>query len=1154
MIAAADRLYRLLPAIHRARDADQGHVLRALLSVIGQELGAIEGDIDRLYDNWFIETCDEWIVPYLGDLLGVRGLVPVQSAAFTQRGLVANTLAYRRRKGTAAMLEQLARDVTGWPAKVVEFFQLLATAQHMNHVRTDAPATVAVRDVNALDLIGGAFDRAAHTADVRHIDNGRGKHNIPHIGLFLWRLQSYAIHDSTPRAAADPAEGRYSFTSLGYDAPLFTRQQSEREITQRAEEINVPGPIRPLALQADLAQYQAIAARDRPPDSAYYGPGSSLHIAKDGVSVSPLDVVCMDLQDWSRPPVAVTGTLSGALAPFPSLTSAAPAVDVTIGGFAPRTATLAAVPATLSDAASLLEAAIRAAAPVPAFQNAGVIVVGERLLVLPGTRGAGVAFAATASDPTTIDEMALAPSLAQAARGVLSGELSPFPQLTAARPELTVTIGGSGPGVLRLDPAPVDLGEARARLEAAIRAADLSVTFADAEAVSTAGRLLVVPGIPGDAIRFGPTGLDQTTVRELGLGNKVAVDAGRGRLAFAVGDEPRARVAVSFNYGFSGDIGGGPYDRRQRQNAPANGQGVADTVANPGSLDVLIRVPSAGIETVADALARWDPAAAPRAVIQIEDSRTYAGDIAISMAGTELVIQAANTQRPTLIGDIGVTGGSTNARIELNGLLISGHLHVEGLLETLKIAHCTLVPGRSLDPAGEPQTPDQPSLTVESPNDRLSVEIVRSIVGPLQLPVDVSGLRIQESIVDAPVRGRPAHIVPALISGAMGSVSLTSPHPTLVVTIGEEGSRLLRLPRTPATLAEAAMILEHAMRSVAGSAAFQAARVAIAQDPGGGRLVIVPGIAAPVTVGASGADPTAAELRLDHADARPAQALVSGPLEPFPALTTATPSLRVVMGAGPTRTIAVTPAPTTLAAAATRLQDALRAAAPGTEAFDAALCAVAGGQLVVLPGTGDVVALFGTTPDDPTTARQLALETDRAAIAASAAGERPGPPTILDQVTVLGAAHVRELTSVSESIVTGPLMADRRQVGCVRFSYLPAGSRTPTRHRCQPELAAQKALEATRATNPSMTASEEEQIMRDTQLRLTPTFTSMRYGTPAYAQLSLRCAEEIQTGAEDENEMGAFHMLQQAQRIANLRASLEEYLRFGLEAGILLVN
>jgi len=36
--------------------------------------------------------------------------------------------------------------------------------------------------------------------------------------------------------------------------------------------------------------------------------------------------------------------------------------------------------------------------------------------------------------------------------------------------------------------------------------------------------------------------------------------------------------------------------------------------------------------------------------------------------------------------------------------------------------------------------------------------------------------------------------------------------------------------------------------------------------------------------------------------------------------------------------------------------------------------------------------------------------------------------------------------------------------------------------------------------------------------------------------------------------MGAFHFLEQSQRLKHLQASLNEYLRFGLEAGIFLVT
>src|SRR6185436_6834459 len=112
------------------------------------------------YDDWFIETCEEWVVPYIGDLVGVRGLLPDTGGPFSQRGRVANALAQRRGKGTSAALEQLARDATGWPTRVVEFFELLATVQHANHVRPDSPATVNLRDVDGLELLDGPFERA----------------------------------------------------------------------------------------------------------------------------------------------------------------------------------------------------------------------------------------------------------------------------------------------------------------------------------------------------------------------------------------------------------------------------------------------------------------------------------------------------------------------------------------------------------------------------------------------------------------------------------------------------------------------------------------------------------------------------------------------------------------------------------------------------------------------------------------------------------------------------------------------------------------------------------------------------------------------------------------------------------------------------------
>ena len=265
-----ERLYKLLPALYRVRDGEQGEPLRALLATIEAEFERIEADTAGLYDNWFIETCDEWVVPYIGDLLGVRPIRAIESAGVSARAYVANTIAYRRRKGTAVVLEQLARDTTGWPARAVEFFVRLATTQHMNHVRLAPPATPGLRDAANAELADTAFDTFAHTAEVRRAATRGGRHNIPNVGLFLWRLRSYAVGAGEPGdAAPDFASARqqggwWSVHPAGCDAPLFNRPRTETTLTHLAEEDNVPGALRRLALNAELERLRQGIATPAP--------------------------------------------------------------------------------------------------------------------------------------------------------------------------------------------------------------------------------------------------------------------------------------------------------------------------------------------------------------------------------------------------------------------------------------------------------------------------------------------------------------------------------------------------------------------------------------------------------------------------------------------------------------------------------------------------------------------------------------------------------------------------------------------------------------------------------------------------------------------------------------------------------------------------
>ena len=313
MSYTAEKMYELLPAVYRVRDEAQGGVLRQLIGVMAEQGLAVENDIEQLYDNWFIETCEEWVVPYLGDLLGVRGIHDLADAGFSQRARVANTLLYRQRKGTASVLEQLSHDATGWPAKVVEFFQLVSTTQHLNHVRKGV-GTANLRRANDLDLLNTAFDSTSHTAEVRTVASGRGKYNIPNIGIYLWRLQSFFVQRSSAVAVAGPADGRYFVHPVGIDTPLYARAQS-------ATAAGVPGRISRRALYADVEAIRQAAVDAREYQSLYFGAIPVLRIWIGGKEVSPAEIAVCHLGDsvsgWNRPPAQKTYKLanSGTLVP-----------------------------------------------------------------------------------------------------------------------------------------------------------------------------------------------------------------------------------------------------------------------------------------------------------------------------------------------------------------------------------------------------------------------------------------------------------------------------------------------------------------------------------------------------------------------------------------------------------------------------------------------------------------------------------------------------------------------------------------------------------------------------------------------------------------------------------------------------------------------
>lgn len=254
-----------------------GGPLASLLALFAEQVAVLQEDLDQLYDDQFIETCADWVVPYIGELVGSRALHGIAGIA-SPRADVAHTIAYRRRKGTVSVIEQVARDVTGWNASAVEFFQRLIVTQYMNHIRPQCAATPDMRRWEALEQVGTAFDPIMRTVDVRRIASRRGRYNIKNIGVFLWRLNAYALSGS-PAARLDAR--RWRFHPLGIDQPLYTHPATEDDSTDLATPLNVPVPISRRVLATRLAKYYT-GAENVAPSICLYDDSSG--------SMKPVDI------------------------------------------------------------------------------------------------------------------------------------------------------------------------------------------------------------------------------------------------------------------------------------------------------------------------------------------------------------------------------------------------------------------------------------------------------------------------------------------------------------------------------------------------------------------------------------------------------------------------------------------------------------------------------------------------------------------------------------------------------------------------------------------------------------------------------------------------------------------------------------------------
>lgn len=316
-------LYERLPEIYRIKDAEQfpAGQLEAYLGVLDELPACMRDNIEALYHDLFIETCADWVVPYIADLIGTSHLA---GDPWTLRADVARTIFHRRRKGTLGAIESLAFTLSGWAAQAVELRNNLVWTQHLNHQRPDAGGappllqrtslasavrggTLPIRDPAALSFLNGPFDPFAHVVDVRPGQIAAPRYNLPNLGIFLWRLEDYTVPVADPgqgiaQAVVAPGPGEASAVVRCIVHPqadpmvLFNthryRMNDEPPDLSHPDEVPGPMPWARLTSEAEYGNPAAYVAVDHysgaiPAASGAGSPGLVLHVVDTVVPPNP---------------------------------------------------------------------------------------------------------------------------------------------------------------------------------------------------------------------------------------------------------------------------------------------------------------------------------------------------------------------------------------------------------------------------------------------------------------------------------------------------------------------------------------------------------------------------------------------------------------------------------------------------------------------------------------------------------------------------------------------------------------------------------------------------------------------------------------------------------------------------------------------------
>lgn len=693
------RLLALLPRMYSGRD--ESGELASFLALFAQELQRLRRNIDQLHADQFIDSCQDWVVPYIGALVDTN---IVENDAARNRIDVRDTVKWRRCKGTRVCLEDVAAAIYASGAHAVEMFEHLVWNQNLGRPRITSLATAPLTDPVWAARLGTPSADDARTIDLRPAFQRIGRHRVRALSVFLWSLNAYPWENAAPFAETTR---RWRFHPLGLDLPLFAR---------------APGTGCTNRPHADICGQHADNISIRNWDFAatplaYFGQAGGFSVYEDGI------LLCRADDRQAAPSVIVADG-------YTELAADDGIILADRSDFGPaQSFWIEAVRVGLKNGESG-----ETGASMSTRNFADVYRVAEpqgRLVTNTAVYRKGTAYQPDSPD------FHLPPVLLRITR---KGSAATFPEsevilrsgaakhLLVYLPKLTslavneplylyvAADGGSYFARGSHDAGEVDRNPDSGTFGAFLARHRARGSAGQFRASSPGTRVAVQRNLARweDGLRQ-PLSADQ-----------VAFDPSLGRFLFPVGEEPTGRLTVDFHFGRTGPVGAGPEGDGTRATATR-------TVAQLADAD------HRSIQDAIDAAAGTGRAE----VIEIIDGLTYAESLIV--AGNHapgLTIQTRDGVAPTVVaggGDVlRVRATATARELALTGLVLAGgDVRIDGAVTNLRLDRCTLDP-RSV------------ACRIQVPTTGARVTIHRTILGPLDSTTTGATTEVEDCILQHP--------------------------------------------------------------------------------------------------------------------------------------------------------------------------------------------------------------------------------------------------------------------------------------------------------------------------------------------------------------------------------------------------------------------